>query len=137
MSSRLIPQSKPNHEHLSAQIQTVRVSTAAKIARTYTLEHGGVHATGHSENALATSVVTGDMLQIFIAEVRHPTGYPVPDIVQMLSEHFTIEDAAHVALLYTLFSENDFDKIEQAFSRQGIHFTTIAGRRASFSPQVT
>ncbi|KAM0424514.1 hypothetical protein ACHAPT_010228 [Fusarium lateritium] len=122
----LIPKSHPRHEQLSEEIEHVQVSTATKVSLTHTLDLGDSQVIGRPDRSLVACSAIGGTLRVFITEECNPSRLPVPEIVQMLSDHFEIKDPAHLGLLYTLFNEKAHKKIEEAFARQGFELPAMS-----------
>lgn len=106
----------------------MRVSTSAEVSLTHTLNSGASQVIGRPERSLVASSASGNVFQVFIAEQCDASRLPVPEIVEMLSGHFEINDPAHLGLLYTLFNEKVYSKVQKAFARQGFD---ICGRENS------
>ncbi|KAI8664650.1 HET domain-containing protein [Fusarium keratoplasticum] len=114
-----IPETHSKHEQLSREIQHVRVSTSAEVSLTHTLNPGASQVIGRPERSLVAYSASGNIFQVFIAEECDVSRLPIPEIVEMRSGHFEINDPAHLGPLYTLFNENVYSKIQKAFARQG------------------
>lgn len=125
---RLIPKTHSKHEQLFREIQHVRVSTSAEVFLTHTLKSGANQVIGRRERSPVACSASGIIFQVFIAEECNMSKLPVTEIVEMLSDHFKIDDPAHLVLLYTLFNEKVYSKIQKAFARQGFD---ICGRKTS------
>ncbi|CAH0046527.1 unnamed protein product [Clonostachys solani] len=104
-----------NWGSLSKQMKEVTVINVVEISENFMLKNGDDEVRGRSVKSLAMSSAAGNNLQIFIAGGQ----FPIPEIVQLISNHCGIEEPSHLCLLYTLFSQPNQERIEEAFSKAG------------------
>lgn len=77
---------------------------------------------GLPRRVLASCSFLNGRLYIFIsAECQQLDQLPVPEMIEMIAGYFGISTTSDLGLLYTLFSEENFERIREAFARQGHH----------------
>jgi hypothetical protein len=99
----------------------MRINTATGIAQTYTLLYRDVELTGRPDKGQVALSVTGEHLQLFIAEECFTSRYPSTKFIDLIAQHCDIKDRLHLHLLYAAFSEPSLGRIQSAFAKQGFN----------------
>ena len=103
------------------QMESIRVSTAAKIIQVYELDYEGFSCSGRPCKGHVHASPSGNVLQVFIAEDEHTSMLPSFELIDTIAKHCNIERASHLHLLYTALREKSLQKIQRLFAEEGIN----------------
>lgn len=107
------------------QIDEVRVSVAADIFQTFTLNVGSDEIHGNPVPCQIASSYTGNLLNIFVTEECASAEFPSYDLVSLIADLCGIKDPNHCSLLYTALSSSSMRSIYSTFIQQGLHVKEI------------
>jgi hypothetical protein len=102
------------------QIETICVSTAPFISKTYVMKRNGIVVEGHSVGGQACLSITENSLNLFLTEETAAAESLPYEVSVLLADQLKIKDANHQTLLYTVLISSNLESIHLTFMQQGI-----------------
>ncbi|KAF4636998.1 hypothetical protein G7Y89_g1094 [Cudoniella acicularis] len=118
--SRLVSKSHPTRELIETQLQNLQVFTADQIVEGYKLISGSFKVAGRSDLSEVSSILEGELLQIFLTEDAITSTCPPFKLVGLLADICGIQDSSYHALLQATLSESKLRRVQQTFYREGL-----------------
>lgn len=116
----LISHSHPNRATIVRQIDEVRVSVAADISRTFTLDLAGTNIYGSHVRGQVSLSYTGNSLNLLMTEECAAAKCPPCELVSLIADACEIKGPNHYSLLYIALSSSSMESISSTFTQQGI-----------------